>query len=93
MDKLTELKEQLKVLLDNTQEPELIKSIASITDTVKGIEDEQTQLLNKNVELAKSYKEAILHGGFTDKPVEDTTGTKVVDFDSMLNDFINKENK
>lgn len=94
MDKLNELKEQLKVLIDNTQDTELIKSIASINDTVKGIEDEQNQLLNKNMELAKSYKDAILHGGFTNKPVEDATGTKVVDFDTMLNEFLNKkENK
>lgn len=93
MDKLNELKEQLKVLIDNTEDTELIKSIASINDTVKGIEDEQNQLLNKNMELAKSYKEAILHGGFTSKPVEDATGTKVVDFDTMLNDFLKKENK
>lgn len=94
MDKLSELKEQLKVLIDNTQDTELIKSIASINDTVKGIEDEQNQLLNKNMELAQSYKDAILHGGFTTKPVEDTIGTKVVDFDTMLNEFLNKkENK
>lgn len=88
MDKLSELKEQIKVLLEGTQDTELIKSLASINDTIHGVEEEQTQLMNKNTELAKSYKEAILHGGYTDKPVEDATGTKVVDFDNMLSDFI-----
>lgn len=93
MDKLSELKEQIKVLLEGTQDVDLIKSISSISDTIQGVEDEQKAILDKNVELSKAYKEAILHGGFNNKPIEDTTGTKVVDFDTMLNDFINKENK
>lgn len=91
MDKLTELKEQIKVLLEGTQDTELIKSLASINDTIQGVEQEQSDMLNKNVELSKAYKEAILHGGYTNKPIEDTTGTKVVDFDQMLEDFINNK--
>ncbi len=91
MDKLGTLKEQIKVLLEGTQDTELIKSLASINDTIQGVEEEQTQLMNKNSELAKSYKEAIIHGGYTDKPVEDAIGTKVVDFDTMLEDYLNKK--
>lgn len=91
MDKLTELKEQIKVLLEGTQDTELIKSLASINDTIQGVEQEQSDMLNKNVELSKAYKEAILHGGYTSKPIEDTTGTKVVDFDQMLEEFINNK--
>ncbi len=90
MDRLNELKEQIKVLLEGTQDTELIKSLASINDTIQGVEEEHTQLMNKNVELAKSYKDAILHGGFDNKQTEDATGTKVVDFDQMLKEFINK---
>ncbi len=90
MDKLGELKEQLKSLLDETQDTELIKKYSSMNDTLAGVESEQKALADKNVELAKAYKEAILHGGFNTKPVEDITGTKVVDFDTMLNDFIEK---
>lgn len=90
MDKLTELKEQVKVLLEGTQDTELIKSLASINNTIEGVEQEQSALFKKNEELAKSYKDAILHGGFDNKQTEDATGTKVVDFDQMLNDFINK---
>lgn len=90
MDKLTELKEQIKVLLEGTQDTELIKSLASINNTIEGVEQEQSALFKKNEELAKSYKDAILHGGFDNKQTEDATGTKVVDFDQMLNDFINK---
>lgn len=93
MDKLTELKEQVKVLLEGTQDTDLIKSLASINDTIQGVEEEQSKLMDKNVELASKYKEAILHGGFTDKPVEDTTGTKVVDFDTMLKDYIKEIHK
>lgn len=88
MDKLNELKEQFKVLIEGTEDTELIKSLASIQDTINGVEEEQNTLLNKHAELSKAYKEAILHGGYTNKPVEDATGTKVVDFDTMLNDFI-----
>lgn len=91
MDKLTELKEQVKVLLEGTQDTELIKSLASINNTIEGVEQEQSALFKKNEELAKSYKDAILHGGFDNKQTEDATGTKVVDFDQMLNDFINKK--
>lgn len=91
MDKLTELKEQVKVLLEGTQDTELIKSLASINNTIEGVEQEQSALFKKNEELAKSYKDAILHGGFDNKQTEDATGTKVVDFDQMLNDFISKK--
>lgn len=91
MDKLNELKEQIKVLLEGTQDTELIKSLASISNTIEGVEKEQNDIVNKNVELAKSYKDAILHGGFDNKQTEDATGTKVVDFDQMLNDFINRK--
>lgn len=88
MDKLNELKEQLKVLIEGTEDTELIKTYASIQDTINGVDEEQNTLLNKYADLSKAYKEAILHGGYTNKPVEDATGTKVVDFDTMLNDFI-----
>lgn len=93
MDKLEELKKQVATLIEGTQDTDLIKSLASINDSIKGVEEEHKTLLNKNVELATSYKNAILHGGFNDKPLEDTTGTKVVDFETMLNEFIKKENK
>lgn len=88
MDKLNELKEQFKVLIEGTEDTELIKTYASIQDTINGVDEEQNTLLNKYADLSKAYKEAILHGGYTNKPVEDATGTKVVDFDTMLNDFI-----
>lgn len=88
MDKLNELKEQFKVLIEGTEDTELIKQYASIQDTINGVDEEQNTLLNKYADLSKAYKEAILHGGYTDKPVEDATGTKVVDFDTMLNDYI-----
>lgn len=91
MNNLEELKEQLKVLLEASEDTELIKSLAAIQNTVQGVEEEQNQLMNKNQELAKSYKDAILHGGFTNKPIEDITGTKVVDFDTMLNEFLNNK--
>lgn len=93
MDKLSELKEQVKVLLEGTQDTDLIQSLASINDTIQGVEKEQSQLMDKNVELAEKYKEAILHGGFNKEPIEDTTGTKVVDFDNMLKDYIKEINK
>lgn len=91
MNNLEELKEQIKVLLEASEDTQLIKSLATIQNTIQGVEEEHNQLMNKNQELAKSYKDAILHGGFTNKPIEDTTGTKVVDFDTMLNDFINNK--
>lgn len=88
MDNLTTLKDQIKVLLEATEDTELIKSLASIQNTVSSVEEDQAQLMNKNQELAKSYKDAIIHGGYTTKPAEDTTGTKVVDFDNMLEEFL-----
>lgn len=94
MAKLEDLKKQVATLIEGTQDTKLIESLASINESIKGVEEEQTALYKKNEELAKSYKNAILHGGYTDKPIEDTTGTKVVDFDTMLKEFINsKENK
>lgn len=93
MDKMEELKSKITTLIEGTQDTKLIESLASVNETIKGLEDEHKSLMDKNVELAKSYKNAILHGGFTDKPVEDATGTKVVDFDTMLKEFISKENK
>lgn len=95
MDKLEELKSQLKSLLDETQDTELIKKYSSMNDTITSVESEQKALADKNVELAKAYKDAILHGGFNSKPVEDVGGTKPLDFDTMLKEFISnsKENK
>ena len=91
MDKLNELKEQIKVLLEGTEDTELIKSIASINDKLQEVEDEQNTLMEKNTKLAKAYKDSIMYGGFNSKPVEDTTGTKVVDFVTMLNEFLKEK--
>ena len=65
--------DKLKVIVDdmfkNATEKEVIEKSVELNNTIKEVEVENKQLLDRNAELLKSYKDLVQHTSFSEKPV------------------------
>lgn len=85
---LEQLKQLVSSAFENAESKEDIDRCSQIEQAIKGVEGEQTALMEKNRELIASYKEAILHPGVTEKREEEPTdGPKQI---PTFEDFIAK---
>lgn len=71
---LEQLKQLVSSAFEKAESKEDIDRCSQIEQAIKGVESEQSALMERNKELIASYKEAILHPGVTDKaPDQDVT--------------------
>lgn len=72
--------EQLKSLVssafEGAESKEDIDRCSQIEQAIKGVESEQSELMEKNKELISAYKDAVMHPGVTEKAEEEPTTLK-----------------
>lgn len=99
MGKLEQLKQLVADMFDKCENKEDIDKLSTIKNTIGEVEGEQQELIDKNSELIKSYKDLVKHTSFKDdnkiveKNNEIFTPTSV-SFEETLSKFMNnmKEN-
>lgn len=89
---ITDLKNQLKAMLDNTENKESIEQIGALNSLVDKLEAEHTKLQNENKDLIKDYKELIKHTSFAPNGNETTEvpEQKELSFEEFLAGYQNK---
>ena len=77
MSKKQSYLEQLKSLVssafEGAESKEDIDRCSQIEQAIKGVESEQSDLMEKNRELISAYKDAVLHPGVTKEQEEEPT--------------------
>lgn len=68
MSKLEELRNTIAKMFENAEEKEQIEQLARVNNSITEVEQEQKQLVEKNAELIKSYKELVKHTSFKEQP-------------------------
>lgn len=91
---IDQLKEQLKTMLDSTENKEQIASITSMSNLVDKLNEEHTALQNEQKELLKDYKEVIKHTSFKPNGTEQeqVKTQSTLTFDSFLADYKKPDN-
>lgn len=69
---IKDLKDQLKAMLDRTENKESIEQIGQLNSLVDKLDAEHKQLQNENKDLIKDYKELIKHTSFAPNGNETT---------------------
>lgn len=67
MSKLTELKQMVAELFQAATDKTIIEKSALVSNKLEEVAQENQELVDKQAELLKDYKEAILHTSFTKK--------------------------
>lgn len=93
MKSIDDLKNELKKMLDATEDKEMIGQIATINGIVDKVVDENEKLQNDHRELLNDYKDLIKHTSFKPEGHEDRVDSdnNVVDFSEFLKNY-KKEN-
>lgn len=73
MSYLDELKKAVSEAFKDASDKDTIDRMVSINSLIANVEEENSQLANKNKELAAAYKDAVIHPGIKDKPEKDVT--------------------
>ena len=77
MSKKQSYLEQLKSLVssafEGAESKEDIDRCSQIEQAIKGVESEQSELMEKNKELISAYKDAVMHPGVTKEQEEEPT--------------------
>lgn len=91
MTRLEELRQIVADAFKEADTKEGIETLATINNKIDEVTKEHEDVINKNSELIKSYKDLIQHTSFKDdkKPM-DPVGGSMPSFENMLNEFINK---
>lgn len=88
MTKLEELRQQVSELFKNATEKEVIEKAAVVSKSINDVEAEQKQLVDKNADLLKSYKDLVLHTSFKDEPAaENNPIPQAPSFEDLLAKF------
>lgn len=91
MGKLDELRKMVSDLFANATEKEVIEKVAVVSNKIDEVQKEQEELINKNGDLLKSYKDLVLHTSFSEAPNAGDTpaASRNISFDDMLTKFLN----
>lgn len=90
MGKLEELRNMVAQMFENATEKEDIEKLAKINGSISGIEQEQQQLVDKNAELIKSYRDLVKHTSFKEAPkqVETQPTGQAPSVEAYLKEFL-----
>lgn len=93
MSKLDELRNLVAEMFKEAEDKAAIEQSIAINNSIKAVEEEQSQLVEKNAELLKSYKDLVMHTSFKDetKPT-DPVAPVAPTFEEALQTFM-KNNK
>lgn len=94
MGKLDELRKVVGQMFENATEKEQIEQSVKINNCIDEVEKEQKELIDKDAELIKSYKELVKHTSFKDAPkgVETQPSAKEpLSLEASLKDFLAKQ--
>ena len=93
--KLEQLRNLVSEMFKQAEDKQSIEQLSVINNSINEVQKEQDQLVEKNAELIKSYKDLVQHTSFNDtakKPV-DQIGGIAPSFEEALAQFMkNKEN-
>lgn len=90
MSKLEELRKMVhESFTENT--PEEIKKMALIENKINEIQKDEEEMLNKQKELVKDYKELLFSQGNNKKVPEDNPTGVMPSFEDALNQFVENE--
>lgn len=91
---ITDLKNQLKAMLEATEDKAAIEQIGTLNGLVDKMEAEHKQLQNENKDLIKDYKELIKHTSFAPNgnETQEVPETKELSFEDFLAGY-KKEDK
>lgn len=98
MGKLEQLKQLVADMFDKCERKDDIDKLSTIKNTIDEVEGEQQELIDKNSELIKSYKDLVKHTSFkndnniVEKNNEIFTPTSI-SFEETLSNFINNNMK
>lgn len=86
---INDLKNQLKAMLEKTEDKEGIEQIGALNSLVDKIEAEHTKLQNENKDLIKDYKELIKHTSFqpNGNETQEVPETKEISFGDFLSTY------
>lgn len=92
MGKLDELRQLVADAFKDATEKQEIENLAKINTAIEDVSKEQDDLVAKNAELIKSYKDLVQHTSFDvgDKTIDDVAPTPV-SFEDALKDFMSKK--
>lgn len=92
MGKLDELRQLVAEAFKDATEKQEIENLAKINTAIEDVSKEQNDLVAKNAELIKSYKDLVQHTSFDvgDKVIDDVAPTPV-SFEDALKDFMSKK--
>jgi len=89
MGKLEELKQLVAEAFENATEKQDIEQLAKINNAIEDVSKEQNDLVAKNAELVKSYKDLVQHTSFgTDKGATDEIAPTTLSFEDALKQFL-----
>lgn len=79
MTNLEQLRQLVATMFDGAQDKEQIEQLATLNNSIDAVQREQDELVDKNAELIKSYKDLVKHTSFStgDKPVDGLSGATV----------------
>ena len=75
MSKLEQLKQLGADAFNNAEDKIAIENLAKINNSITEVEKEYDDVIDKNAELIKSYKELIQHTSFRDEKKPNDIGT------------------
>lgn len=84
---LEQLKELVSTAFKDAESKEDIDRCSQIEQAIKGIEGEQSDLMDKNKELIAAYKDAVMHPGISETKGEDPVdqpASKPVTFEDFI---------
>lgn len=92
MGKLDELRQLVAESFKEATDKQEIENLAKINNAIEEVSKEQDELVAKNADLIKSYKDLVQHTSFDvgDKVIDDVAPTPV-SFEDALKDFMSKK--
>lgn len=89
MGKLDELRQLVADSFKEATEKQEIEQLAKINNAIEEVSKEQDELMAKNADLVKSYKDLVQHTSFKpDASAVDEIAPKAVSFDDALKAFL-----
>lgn len=89
MSYLEELKKAVSEAFKDASDKDTIDRMVSINSLIANVEEENSQLADKNKELAAAYKDAVIHPGIKTTPEKDVTTIETAQM-PRFEDYLNK---
>ncbi len=89
MSYIEDLKKAVSEAFKDASDKDTIDRMVSINSLIANVEEENSQLADKNKELAAAYKDAVIHPGIKTTPEKDVTTIETPQM-PRFEDYLNK---